>query len=147
MIKARPFCCIRTTKEWPGFAWIEFPKHKYHGEDEGISWDWWDHSSDRRRRNGEPALDRPASPLKQDVGDAWFAYEERSQELRTRYGYFELLFDMAIQKKYAQEFYRDRYATHMKNLVINGRNYLIGAKDGRQFGIIAYPENVITEVL
>lgn len=142
-----PFCCIRNTKDWPGFAWIEFPKYEYGGEqDRGVSWDWWEHKRDRGR-NGGPLPDRPESPLKQDVGDAWFAYEDRSRQLRERLGYFETLFHMAIEKEYAQAFYRSRHSSTMLNLVINGRNYLIGIKDGRSFDVIAYPENVITKVL
>lgn len=141
-----PFCCIRKTKDWPGFAWIEFPKNEaYPGESRGVSWDWWDTNSWRNK--GKPKLERPDSPLKQEVGDAWFQYETRSRQLRERLGFFETLFHRAISEKYAQAFYRERYSRTMINLVINGRNYLIGMKDGREFGVIAYPEEVITQVL
>lgn len=140
-----PFCCIRIVERYPGFAWIEFPHNEnYLVERRGVSWDWWESSYRNKKK-----LDKPDSPLKQDVGDAWFYYEERSREIRRRVSYFEQLFHMSLEKKYADAFYRSRNGgddTKLK-LVINGREYLIGIVDGRSFGVIAYPENVITQVV
>lgn len=134
--KNRPFSCIRITKQYPGFAWIEFPK--YGDDDRGVSWYWWESNSNRQR-----------SPLKQDVGDAWFHYEDRSREIRRRVNYFEQLFHMSLEKKYADAFYKARNggSNAKLKLVINGREYLVGFPDGRSFGVIAYPEETITQVV
>lgn len=146
VLKNVPFCCLRKKhynpgkeNEWPGFSWVEFPKSN--SSDPGVSWSWW-----AQQRNGSN-LEHPDCPVKQDVGDAWFDYEIRSQQLRTRKSYFESLFFQSIEQRYSSEFYSARYVPYMRNLVINGRNYLIGLQDGRKFGIIAYPENIITTVI
>lgn len=138
-----PFSCIRITEQYPGFAWVEFPHNNSGPYDRGVSWDWWESSY----RNKNKSKDRPESPLKQDVGDAWFNYEDRSREIRQRVGYFELLFHQAIEKKYSQGFYRERHGNTKIKLVINGREYLIGMAEGRSFGVIAYPEDTITQVI
>jgi len=144
-----PFCCIRITEQYPGFAWIEFPHnngypHPYPGERRGVSWDWWESSYRNKKK-----LDKPESPLKQDVGDAWFNYEQRSREIRNRVGYFELLFQMALEKKYSDLVYKMRNSGSMSmlKLLINGREYIVGCPEGRSFGVVAYPENLITQVI
>jgi len=143
-LKNTPFCCIRMTKEAPGFAWIVFPH--YEGHDRGVSWEWWE--SNHKRRNKEEHLERPNCQLRQDIGDAWFAYEERSRQIRERVGLFEQLFHKALEKRYSDDYYRNnRYNQYKKKLVINGREYLIGETNGRSFGVIAYPENIITEIV
>lgn len=146
VLKNTPFSCIRLTNQFPGFAWVTFPHHEArHGESRGVSWDWWDHSY--RNKNKSESPDKDEFPLKQDVGDAWFAYEDRSKVLRTRLGYFERVFDMALNYRYADMFYADRYGQLIMNLVINGRSYIIGkTRDGNgAFGVIAYPESLITK--
>jgi len=139
-----PFCCIRLTDQAPGFGWVVFPHYGHH--DRGVSWEWWE--SNYQRRNKEQNLERPNCQLRQDIGDAWFHYEERSRQIRQRVGYFEQLFYMSLEKRYSYEFYRDRDRYHFKKkLIINGREYLIGETNGRNFGVIAYPETTIVEVV
>ena len=142
VLKNTPFSCIRITKNYPGFAWVEFPHYDH--EPRGVSWDWWE--SNYRNKN---KTDKPPSPLKQDVGDAWFYYEDRSRELRQRVSYFELLFHMALEKRYSQAVYmmRNSGSQSVLKLVINGREYIVGCPDGRSFGVIAYPENIINQVI
>jgi hypothetical protein len=147
VLKNTPFCCIRLIDASPGFEWVVFPHHKVH--DRGVSWEWWE--SNHRRRNKEEHLERPNCQLRQDIGDAWFNYEDRSRLIRQRVGYFEQLFHMALEKRYSNEFYREgRYGLMpqaKKKLIINGRDYLIGETNGRTFGVIAYPESTITEIV
>lgn len=145
VVENTPFCCIRKTEEWPGFAWVEFPHYNDNGYGtRGVSWNWWEI---QKTRNVNVELDRPNCPLKQDVGDAFFNYEDRSSIIRKRVGIIEQVFQMSLEKKYAQQFYEARYSRTLLNLVINGRNYLIGMIEGQRFGVIAYHEDVITQVL
>lgn len=137
-----PFCCIRMTNEAPGYAWVVFPNYRSNG----VSWEWWE--SNYKRRNNQEELERPNLELRQDIGDAWFDYEKRSQQIRERVGYFEQVFHKALEQRYADEFYRDRDKyIYKKKLVINGREYLIGETNNRSFGVIAYPESTITEIV
>jgi len=137
-----PFCCIRNTEEAPGFAWIVF--HKSDRHDPGVSWEWWELSYEKKNKQ----LERPDCKLRQDIGDAWFAYEERSQQLRERAAHFQKLFMLALEKRYQDEFYRtNRYGSVKRKLIINGREYLIGAVDGRTFGVIVYPEETTVEIV
>ncbi len=132
-----PFCCVHITDHWPECTWVKFPRTSdgSYGNSIGVSWDW------------VKGKEKPNLPQKQDIGDAWFAYESRSSEVRRRVGLFESLFQMALEKRYADEFYRHRDRTFLRNLVINGRTYLVGRKEGGGFGVIAYPEDIITEVV
>lgn len=148
-----PFCCIKMTREWPGFSWVVFPHYEdngYHGG-RGVSWSHWTPEDERRRnQNQEFDGDRPPlshGPLKQDVGDAWFAYEKRSREIRERRGHFEYLFEKSVIERFSNEFYRDRYSQRKINLVINGRNYLIGKDERGNFGILAKPEDTSVLVI
>lgn len=128
--KNTPFCCIRKTKNWPGFAWVEFSS-----VNNGVSWNWWNKENER-----------PDSPLKQNIGDKWFEYESRSYQLLDRFNCFKMLFHRAISNEYAKKFYDKNF--HKKiNLVINERNYIIGMKNNQEFGVIVYPEDIITQVL
>lgn len=138
VLKNTPFCCVKSCKEWPGFSWVVFPHYDQY--ERGVSWSHWRPEDEIRRNPRATPSDRPPYPLKQDVGDAWFNYEARSRQIRERWGYFDHLFQMSIEKKYSDIFYRDRYSRTKINLVINGRNYLIGKDDRGQFGIIAKPE-------
>lgn len=138
VLKGLPFCAIRKSDEWPGYTWVEFPKHR---GSEGVSWSYW--REDERKGKGE----RPDLPLNQELADKWFYYEERSYEIRKRYSWFERVFQMSISQKYQDAYYKNRYYGFVTktNLVINGRNYLVGFKDGdREFGIICNPENMVT---
>ena len=141
VVKNVPFSCIKITDQYPGFKWVEFPK--YESQNPGVSYDWWEHSYRNKLKS-----DKPNSPLKPDVGDAWFYYEERSKVIRERTSHFERLFQLALEYRYASAFYRaGDYTTTKLNLVINGRNYLIGRPDNRSFGVIAYPEETITQII
>ena len=135
-LKSTPFKCIKLTKEYPGFGWVEFPRNTG-----GISWNWV---------NGgrHPHQDDSKFPLKQDIGDLWFHYEQRSRIIQQRAGYFHTLFQKALEDKFANYFYRNHRLTDQKaKLVLNGREYIIGFENGRQFGVVAYPEDTITFVL
>lgn len=141
-----PFCCIRFTQEPPGYAWVIFPHDNFRGRDRGVSWNWWETSYEKKMNPEKP--DRPDCQLRQDVGDAWFAYEDRSRQIRERKSYFEQLFKMALERRYADDFYHNtRYDNTIKKLVINGREYIIGSIERRKFGVIAYPEDIVTEIV
>jgi hypothetical protein len=143
VLKNTPFSCIRITKEYPGFAWVEFPHNNSGPYERGVSWNWWDRSSTNKNKT-----EKPESPLKQDVGDAWFYYEDRSREIRTRSTYFETVFSKSIQKNYGDLFYGDHYNRLKKlKLIINGREYLIGNGERDGFGVLVYPEDFTTEVV
>jgi hypothetical protein len=157
VLKNTPFCCIRT---YPNSSriedivkWIVFPH--YPQRDSGVSHDLWDgHETDpktgqRAWNNGRKTQERPNVPLKQDIGDAWFHYEDRSRILRERCGYFEQVFEMALKKRYEEEFcnYENRYSTKKKCLIINGRTYVIGPSERNRFGVLAYPEDLTTEIV
>lgn len=142
VLKNTPFCCIRMTEAAPGFDWVIFPHYEGHG----VSWEWWE--DNYKRRNKQELLERPDCQLRQDIGDEWFNFENRSRLILKRVSYFERLFFMALEKRYADEFYRERQSLFSKKkLIINGRDYLIGETNGRCFGVIAYPENTIVEVV
>lgn len=137
VVRERPFNCLRLIKkedEWPKTYWVEFPK--YRDEDHGVSWNWL--------KDGE----KPKHPLKQEVGDAWFAYEYRSRELQGRVAIFDTMFQLALRKKYAPVYYQDPYHQRPKIMaVINGREYLLGKNRDDEFGILAYPGDIIREVV
>jgi len=147
VVKNSPFCCIRKVKDWPGFAWVKF--RKSYDNDPGVSWNYWTPKTPDPFVGVDQEANRATPddvPLKQDVGDAWFEFEERRRQLHDRLEYFENLFFKALQDKYFKLFQGNRLKSKMLNLVINGRNYLIGLTHGA-FNVIAYPENVITKVL
>ena len=146
VLKEAPFRCIIMTPKWPGFEWYYFDKHKIYGyrdNTESLSTGYIRHrDSDQDKYM--------AFPIKQDVGDAYFAYEKRFNTIRKRTGYFEHLFTTALCERYSHEFYSNsiyRSGYIIRKLLINNREYLIGDKDRERFGVIAYPENVVTEVV
>jgi hypothetical protein len=140
--KNKPFCCIRNTNDFPHYSWVIFRN----SDSDGVSWDWWDHTRESKKTKLPNKQD---FPLKQDVGDKWFEYESRSRLINQRVSYFELLFKKAIDKRYSDFFYEkpQRYGKIKKKLVINGREYIIGVSLHGYFDVIAYPEDVITEVI
>lgn len=131
--KNAPFTCFKQQED--NYKWVVFPKHNDRTFGPSVSWEWW--------QNEEP----PEMELKQDIGDAWFQYEKESRLTYQRVGYFEQLFSLAIETKYADMFYsggKYAYSNTVVKLLINEREYLIGHKDRERFGIICYPENIIT---
>lgn len=149
VLKNVPFKSMRIVEsegDWTKMSWVEFPKYNDR-ERQGVSWNWVD---DKEIKS--PKFEK--LKVCQEVGDAWFNYEERSQEIRERVGRFEQVFDMAL-KHWAHQYnprMGDPYyvnATAVMNLIINGRNYLVGQMSrqygyGYGVGIICPPENLIT---
>lgn len=134
-----PFSCVKIVSDYPGYKWIEFPKNR----DRGVSYDWWEHSWRNKQKT-----DTPDAPLKQEVGDAWFNYQDRCKTIRRITSPLHRLFEKALELRYSEEFYRykNNYKEFKKKLVINGREYIIGQTE-KGFGVIVYPENLITEII
>lgn len=131
-----PFCCFRERDGLP--AWVEFPHSESAKETRGVSWDWWSYSY----RNKDKTL-VPDSPLKQEIGDAWFDYEKRSREIRFRYGCVQQVFMESIRLKFADLFYQSDFRDTQYRLLINKREYFIGLKNN-QFDVLIFPENIKT---
>ena len=138
ILKSLPFCCIRMTEEHPGYAWVVFNKISK----DSFDWEWWDFSDEKKKEKKV----RPECEVKQNLGDLYFNNEERNRTISRRVYYFQKLFEMSLFKRYENEFYENKrdYNYIKKRLVINGRDYLIGDLE-RSFGVIAYPEDMVTE--
>jgi hypothetical protein len=130
-----PFSCVHITNNWPEHSWVEFCKPNDDSGNIGISWNW-------TKGNG-PSKN---FPHKQKIGDAWFAYEMRSAEVRHRASHFEEVFRLALEKRYS--FYNRDIYNQTKILIINGRQYILGrAGSGYGYGVVAYPEDIVTETV
>lgn len=142
VVKNLPFYAVTLQDDkdgWPKTQVVMFPKHDRYDGVQGVSTDWL-------REGKEPPKNMP---LKQEIGEQWFYYEKRSREVRQRVGYFEALFKMALERRYADRIYRDIYQSLKIDAVINGRHYLLGRSSdyGHGFGVIAYPESTLTEIV
>ena len=87
-------------------------------------------------------------PIKQDIGDAYYHYQERSKLIRTRYNYFQILFKRSLEKRYLSKFnnhYLNGRDFGLIKLLINGREYIIGDKNSGKFGVIIFPEETTIE--
>ena len=145
-VNACPFRCIRVVDRWPGFEWYSFEKHDFYGY-HGDS-----HSLCEHRIEERDARKSMKYPIKQDMGDAYYAYRERSELIRKRYNYFHLLFFRSLQERYAGLYYKKRsLGQHVLKLKINGKDYIVGSTGrdsyGGDFGVIAYPEETVEEVV